>query len=183
MNQQDKYIDINGIPEGIYYGQNDRVDELNDRLKERHFSDMPMKPNYEPRPVPTKYSLFPVIDRVKDIKEPKMFYLDHNVEINFTPSTSKSHCNGYFKNIDNEHNLRNQQRFLQKHETRSSYIPNPNSELYRVTLPPPRNTSISPESVHPLLFKKDSYESKKFMYNIDKQRFNNHTRQQMRNLS
>lgn len=182
MNQLDKYIDINGVPEGIYYGQNDRVDILNNRLNERQFPDMPMKPYYDPRPVQTKYSLFPVINRVKDIKEPKLFYLDHNVEINFVPSNTKSHCNSYFKNIDNESTLRNQDKILKKHETRKPYIPQIDSELYNVTVPTIKETNIDNEHMHPLLFEKNTFTTKRFPYKIGKQRFNIQTRQQIRNL-
>ena len=182
MNQFDYYKDINGIPEGIYYGQNDRVEVLNDRLCNRQFSDMPMKPYYDPRPVPTKYSLFPVINRVKEVKESKLFYLDHNVEINFVPTHTKSHCNGYFNNIDNENNLRNQNRYLQKFETKHSYIPKTSSELYNVSLPTIRDSNVDSEHMHPLLFEKPQLETKKFPYKISKFKLNNHTREQLRNL-
>lgn len=173
---------IIGVPEGVYYGQQDRVDELNQRIGERHFSDMPMKPYYDVRPVPTKYAFFPVIDRVKNVEEPKKFYLDHNVEINFTPSTSKSHCAGYFKNIDNEHDLRNQTRYLQKHETTRPYIPKGYSELYRVSIPNYSDAMLPKEHMHPLLFEKNNFEGKSFNRYVGRMRINNHTRQQMRSM-
>ena len=182
MNQFDQY-NIDGIPEGIYYGQNDRVDELNDRMAQRQFSDMPMKPNYDPRPVPTKYSLFPVIERVKEVKEPKKFYMDHSVEINFAPSTTRSHCNGYFKNVDNEHKLRNQHCIIQKYETSRPHIPTLSSELYNVTLPRYNELLLPKEHMHPLLFENYKFERKgRFSDSIGRDRFNNHTRQQLRNM-
>ena len=61
---------MNGVPEYLYYGQNERVDELNNRIKERQFPDSPLEPMINPRSVPTKYSLFPIINRRKSMNEP-----------------------------------------------------------------------------------------------------------------
>ena len=44
-----------GIPTGISYGQNERVDELNSRLFDRNHPDQSLKPNFDFRPVSTKY--------------------------------------------------------------------------------------------------------------------------------
>ena len=62
MNVNQDYL-INGAAQGVQYGQNERVDELNDRMAQRHFPDMSLEPNYDCRPVPTKYSHFPIVNR------------------------------------------------------------------------------------------------------------------------
>jgi hypothetical protein len=51
----------NGVCKGIYYGQNERVDELNTRIQSRHFPDVDLPPNFDPRPVSTRFCLFPVV--------------------------------------------------------------------------------------------------------------------------
>lgn len=56
---------IYGVVEGVFYGQNERTDELNNRIIERNYPDIPLKPNYDPRPISTKYSHFPMIDLKK----------------------------------------------------------------------------------------------------------------------
>ena len=48
---------------GVLIGQNERVEELNRRIVDRVSTDAPLQPNFDPRPVSTKYALFPVIDR------------------------------------------------------------------------------------------------------------------------
>ena len=52
-----------GVPKGIMYGQQERVDELNERINKRQFSDRPLAPNFAPRPITTKYTHFPIMDR------------------------------------------------------------------------------------------------------------------------
>ena len=56
-----------GVVQGCLVGQKDRVDGLNDRIQGRQFSDIELRPNYDPRPVSTKYSRFPIIDPVMNI--------------------------------------------------------------------------------------------------------------------
>ena len=67
QNRDDKIL---GVPVGVYYGQNERVDELNNRMESRQFPDSPLQPNFDPRSVPTKYSKFPIINRRKTMNEP-----------------------------------------------------------------------------------------------------------------
>jgi hypothetical protein len=54
---------IHGLHRELFSGQQDRVDELNDRIVNRSFDNMPIKPVYDPRSVSTKYSHFPILDR------------------------------------------------------------------------------------------------------------------------
>lgn len=179
MDLNDLYKKQN-VVEGIYYGQNDRVDELNNRMNDRKFSDTPMKPNYDPRPTPTKYAIFPIVDRFMNTTENRNTYLEHNVEINFAPSTRKSHCSGYFSNIDNEMNLRNQTSQLQKFETTNTYIPSNNSELYKDPIIYNGRTENTEHS-HSQLFETQTFEKKHFSRHIGMATFNNPTRNQMRN--
>jgi len=172
---------FHGVIEGVSYGQNDRIDELNDRIYSRHFPDIPLAPNFDPRPVPTKYSLFPIINRRKDSSVNINPDINHEVEINFNPGTNNAPPNTYLNNIDIETTLRNQTVALQHGAEQGFYIPSRNSELYNVNVI--SKPSIQP---HPNLFNKDKYytnlpknlEQNKIGYEI----FNNETRTQLRTL-
>jgi hypothetical protein len=65
-----------GVVQGCLYGQQDRVDALNSRINSRQFADIDLRPNYDPRPIQTKYNHFPIIDqnRCLNIKEPLQNY-------------------------------------------------------------------------------------------------------------
>ena len=52
---------IEGVHRELIVGQHERLDEINDRIKSRQFSDYPLEPNFSPRHVSTKYSLMPIM--------------------------------------------------------------------------------------------------------------------------
>jgi hypothetical protein len=171
---------IYGFSEYLYYGQNERVNELNDRIKERQFPDSPLEPMFAPRSVPTKYSHFPIINRRKPMNEPVVPYLDYNLKINFNPGTQNAPPSGYLNNIDTETVLRNQQFALQKAE-QSVYVPSSNSDLYKTTV-----ISKPSEQTHPLLFEQPVFENRLHPNvansNIGRDKLFNHTRTQLRNM-
>jgi hypothetical protein len=172
---------ILGVPVGVYYGQNERVDELNDRINTRYFPDSPLQPNFDPRSIPTKYSKFPIINRRKTFDEPVIPYLDYNQKINFNPGTHRAPPSGFLNNIDTETILRNQTFALQRGSEQSIYIPSSNSDLYRVTIP---SGSIKDQQPHPDLFNREVFDQTPHPNvhgtNIGKDRFMNHTRTQLR---
>ena len=103
---------IYGIPDGVYSGQNDRIDELNARRQSRQFPDQPLQPEFDPRPVSTKYSLFPMIDRRVPVNYanplveiPNKVAIPNKVEnvqnhiysisTNFSPATRNGPVSGY----------------------------------------------------------------------------------------
>jgi hypothetical protein len=45
----------------FFVGQNDRVDELNERILHRFFDNKPIQPKFTPTPESTKYVKFPVL--------------------------------------------------------------------------------------------------------------------------
>jgi hypothetical protein len=176
MNIQDKF---NGVAEGITYQQIERVEDLNKRITERQFSDYPLEPNYAPRPVPTKYSIFPIVDRRKAVKEAKLDYPVHDPYVNFNPGSDAAPIKGYFKNVDTETVLRNQ-TFSKQNTANNVYVPSSKSDLYNVTV-----FSIPSEQPYPLLFDKPVLE-KSLHPNvkdskIGKNIFFNPTRVQLRN--
>ena len=36
---------IHGVPNGVLYGQHERVDELNNRISSRNYADSPLEPH------------------------------------------------------------------------------------------------------------------------------------------
>lgn len=171
---------INGVPEYLYYGQNERVDELNDRIKDRQFPDSPLEPMFAPRSVPTKYSLFPIINRRKPFNEPVIPYIDYSQSGNFNPSTNGAPPSGYINNIDVETVLRNQ-TFALQHSEQNIYIPSSQSELYNVKI-----VSRPGEQTHPLLFEQATFSDHPHPNvvgaNIGRDKLFNHTRTQLRNM-
>jgi hypothetical protein len=169
---------IYGVPEGILYGQNERVDELNDRIKMRQFPDSPLEPNFTPRAVPTKYSIFPIVNRRKPLHEPVVPYLEYNV-LNFNPGSRQGPPSGFLNNIDIETTLRNQTFAYQRGHSHGVYIPSSKSDLYNVTVP-----IIPGEQTHPLLFQQAQFSQmvhpNLLNSNVGKEQLFNHTRTQLR---
>jgi hypothetical protein len=171
---------IHGLPSGVSYGQDERVDELNTRLSNRHFADSPLKPNYDPRPVQTKMTLFPVVKHAKQMTGTASQYPDYNISANFNPGNDRGPVNGFIQNIDTETILRNQTFALQHGASQSVYVPSSSSELYNVQV-------VSRPSIQPHLdlFSRPSFTQQLHPNlegaNIGNDRFFNHTRTQLRN--
>ena len=99
---------IHGIVSGVYYGQNGRVDELNNRILARVQSDTPLRPNFDVRPVPTKYARFPLIDRITLPKVAIQRTPEYSLSDNFAPIQSRGPVDGYLSHVHDESILRNQ---------------------------------------------------------------------------
>jgi len=123
---------IYGLAQGVSYGQNERVDELNSRMAERQFSDQPLKPQFDIRAVSTKYALFPMVDRRTTAKVPYKEYLDHSADSNFCPNMRRGPNDGFSRNVEIESTLRNQYFALQHGAYQGEYIPSSGSDLYKV---------------------------------------------------
>ena len=174
-------INENGIiVPSFFNGQQDRVDELNHRIQGRQFPDNALRPNFDPRPVPTKYAIFPVIDRRTPANYPiESNYLDDS---GFSPATQNGPSKTYLQNIDVETILRNQTVALQHGAAQGVFVPSTNSDLYRVSLPQP---SVEITQPFPNLFDRSSFSTHASNVVSDqpigKSTFFNHTRVQLRN--
>lgn len=184
MNINNSETTISRIPNfaGVIYRQNERLDELNTRLGQRQFADKPLQPNYDPRPVPTKYSHFPIVDRRKAAPPtPLVNYLEYSSSNNFAPIVSHNGpVDTYFQNIDSESGLRNQFFALQKGADQAIYVPESSSDLYGFSA-----VGRQEHQTHADLFLKQQF-SQQPNVNVNpaigSDRFLNHTRQQLRNL-
>jgi hypothetical protein len=179
MEYQSSTAPFEGVVQGVFYGQNERVDEINDRYTSRQFSDYALAPSFDPRPVSTKYSHFPCIEGRRPTHETIVSHGDYNIGQNFNPGTRKSPWSGFSNNVDTETILRNQTFAIQR-ANQQEYIPSSDSDLYKVTI-----VAKPSEQTHPLLFNRPSY-STTSMNNgsqpIGKNTFFNHTRTQLRSL-
>jgi len=174
---------MEGVHVGVSYGQHDRVDELNDRIQNRQFSDKPLAPNFSSRPVVTKYSRFQIADRRAPAYEEEIRPVEtHNTQTNFNPATLRGPPASMLQNIDLESALRNQNVAFQRNCVQSTYVPDSRSELFNVRV----HSALGPNP-HPSLFSHPPTQSVPREaavrgMNIGKDLFNNSTRTQLRAL-
>jgi hypothetical protein len=171
-----------GVPKGIMYGQQERVDELNERINERQFSDRPLAPNFAPRPITTKYTHFPIIDRRGLEKQPILEKEVHSIGSNFNPGTHRAPPDGFLQNVDTESILRNQHVAVQKGANQSVYVPMSNSDLYKVTVPSKVDPMPNPLLFSSMRINPSVSEVQVRGMNLGNEVFNNHTRNQLRSL-
>ena len=172
---------MEGVHVGVSYGQHDRVDELNERIQKRHFSDKPLAPNFSSHPVMTKYSRFQIADRRAPYEEQIRETETHHVGNNFSPATQRGPPSTMMQNIDMESSLRNQTVAYQRNSLQSVWVPDSSSDLYNV-----RVTPTNGPNPHPSLF--NHYQTIQSTpreaivrgMNIGKDMFNNSTRTQLR---
>jgi hypothetical protein len=176
----DVHQPIHGLVPGILYGQNERVDELNTRILDRVRPDAILAPNFDVRPVPTKYSRFPVIDRLTMPNVGIRAEPDYSVD-RFAPTQSRGPVSGFFTHVDDESGLRNQFFAIQS-APQAAYIPDSKSDLYQVAMAP--NMSRQEQQPYPKLF--DQYQmnvlapTRNADPKIGSQMFGNNTRVQLR---
>lgn len=107
----------------------DYDNELNKRLQSRVFPSRNLQPNFDFRPMSTKYQKFPVLN---EVQYPKMENMNkYNPEKVFYPGTSKAPVHYALDNVDTESKLRNQFFALQRND-QAFYIPSVNSSLYNM---------------------------------------------------
>ena len=170
---------ILGVPKYAFYGQEDRVEELNKRMGSRNNIEKKLEPNFDLRPTSTKYDHFPVLDKQPAPKNPT--YETYKLSNQFFNGDGKAPSSGYFSNIDLESNLRNQHFALQKGASQGVYVPTSESDMYKVKVP-----YIPSEQPHPKLFAKQPF-SKELHENLHNNKigvntFYNHTRNQLRDM-
>ncbi len=183
MNVSDYGKKMYGVAEGISYGQNERVDELNDRISARVKPDYPLPPNFNSRPVMTRYSVFPMLNNRISANVPIESNYNYALETNFTPPLMMSGPPaGFINNINTESQLRNQFFALQKGAGQDVYIPSKDSDLYKVTI-----VSTPQEQPYPLLFEKSNFDQSLHpnvmdQPNVGQDFFHNNTRTQLRGI-
>jgi hypothetical protein len=170
---------INGLITGLLRGQYDRVDELNTRILGRFVPDQQLQPNFDARPISTKYSHFPIIESKTKAKIPILQKPEYSTNV-FAPITTRGPVDGFLSNVNIESELRNQYNAIQKGGSQGVYVPCSRSDLYNIVVP----TTTNPiEQPHKGLFKPPptcKTTKPHLGSNIGSQQFFNNTRIQMR---
>jgi len=63
-----------GVVDGVYVASANRVDDLSNRMFARNMPSHDLQPNFDMRPVATKYTVMPVYDQYKPATEPMRPY-------------------------------------------------------------------------------------------------------------
>lgn len=192
---------IPGIPDGIYSGQHENLDTINDAMYQRNIADIPLKPNMNYRSVPTRNTLYPVLDQrtafrrqcsrqaslapdtVTQDHQAKpgrlgLHYLDHSADSNFAAIQTNGPPSGF--QVNQESQLRNQYFALQHGAGQGIYVPSSGSDLYRVQVP--SHSHPDPQPFHNLFSVPRMTTAPPPMENrIGQEIFNNNTKTQLRN--
>lgn len=179
MNLNDN-TSVTGAVNGLWHGQHSRLDELDSRLAERQFSDRPLQPNFNFRPVATKYAYLPVIDRRAKPQVPIVKHEMYNTATNFSPATSNGPVASYLANIDLETVLQNRHVALQHGADQGVYVPSSKSDLYGFSAVG-RQEDMGDRAI---IFDKKSLDTRvsDVARQIGQDRFHNNTRTQLRGL-
>jgi len=158
---------IFGAQEGIISGQHDRVEELNTKIYDRNSNECNTKnaPIFEPRPMPTKQSVFPILN-LRNTSSALLSTFDYDKV-----------CSN---NVHVENVLQHRIFALQKGANQAIYVPSSTSDLYQVSIP--FTPSLQP---FPALFAEPAFESgvhPNSRPHIGNDTFGNNTRVQLRNL-
>ena len=169
---------MNNIVNGVYYCQQDRTEELNEKIISRLNPNRLLQSQFSMRAVPTRYIRLPIIDSNIPSSEPIIRVPDYSVRNDFNPGNDKSPYAGYANNIDKESNMKN---LFYPHQrcAQSKHIPSSDSDLYKYEF------TLNDNLEQPFngLFKEEVFNS--FNPNscdIGKNVFYNHTKQQVKNL-
>lgn len=173
-----------GVIDGAYLCNQERTQELNERIYNRNIPSQKIQPQYDPRPVKTRRVLFPTIDCQNNsdvnIHTQKKIYNQHS---HFNPG-SKAPYSGYSENVDQESRLKDIFMAKQKWTGQTTFIPSSSSDLYQNTI------QESPyNDKHSLLFHSNYNTKQNDNKDLDKicgygkNLFHNHTRQQIKDFT
>lgn len=106
--------------------------ELNLKINKRYFPSDSLQPNFDPRPLSTKYSLlnFPLENKhIDNNSTPLISYDRYNNHKIFYPGNSRAPISHFLDNIDTDTILKNQHRRLTARDG-PNYIPHLKSDLF-----------------------------------------------------
>jgi hypothetical protein len=170
---------MHGVIKGVYYCQDNRVQDLNVRISNRNIPSKTLQMTFDPRQVQTRYVRFPMIDCYMPSKEPIKYQSPYNQHLQFNPGTSAPYS-GYATNIDQDSRLQNIFMPNQKWTAQTEFIPSSHSDLYNT----PKITTSNPvKMTNQGLFKTEQFSPfNPNPCNLGSNVFYNFTRQQVKNL-
>lgn len=164
-----------GVIDGVYFCNQERTNELSQRMMSRNIPSTALKPQMSFRPVLTKYSILPIVNNSNNATTPFKNYENYDQHLIFNPGTSAPWY-GFANNINLESSLRNQYFALQDCD-KANYIPSSKSDLYVENIPPPSMHEVNP---HQLLFKKEQFSSHNpNTQDLGKNIWHNHTKHEL----
>ena len=167
---------MENVVKGVYYCQNERTEELNERYMDRLNPNRLMQSIIDPRSVPTRYVRMPIIDCNAPSKIPIRKVSEYSVYKDFNPGNNKSPYAGYANYIDNDSRLRNL-FFPRQACAQNAYIPQSSSELYKYNI-----NYNDEQQPFPELFRKETFNNyNPNSCNLGNDVFHNHTQQQLKN--
>ena len=159
---------------------NQRTEEINQRIAYRNMPSSQLQPQFDIRPLSSKYAKMPIVDRHVNHQVPIQSIPTYDIETTFNPGSAQAPWSGFAANINNESRLRNQFYALQNGAGQSCYIPFKNSELYNA----PIQTATADQQPFPALFTKQPFEEfNPCPTGLGVNFFENCTRQQIKELA
>ena len=156
----------------------DYDNELNTKINSRFYPSSVLQPNFDPRPLSTKYSLnnFPLVNEyVPEDSEQLLSYNRYDTREIFYPGNSKAPVSHFLDNIDKDSILKNMVRPLMKSDG-PNYTPNQKSDLYMEK----KYQDNRLPNMHVLPYQVKGTNNKKC--NLAPNTFFNHTRYNVKNL-
>ena len=168
-----------GVVNKLFLCQNERIDELNERISSRNIPSQPLQPFYYQTPVSTKYGYMPILDQRKESSVPLNNYPVFSPHATFNPGNNMAPWHGFANNVNVESTLRNQFFGLQDCQ-QAYYVPSSTSDLYKVSVPPP---SQPVNQQFPLLFQREVFDHfNPNSDNLGNSFFNNSTRTDIKDI-
>jgi hypothetical protein len=168
-----------GVVNKLFLCQNERTDELNERISSRNIPSQPLQPFYYQTPVSTKYGYMPILDQRKESSVPLNNFPIFSPHTTFNPGNNMAPWHGFANNVNVESTLRNQFFGLQDCQ-QAYYVPSSTSDLYKVSVPPP---SQPVNQQFPLLFKREVFDMcDPNTHNLGNSFFNNNTRNEIKDI-
>jgi len=164
----------------VYYCQMGRTQDLSDRMYKRNIPSHQMGMSYFSRPVDTYATVMPILDCHPASTVHKADFPRYTQDKIFNPGQSAPY-EGFSRNVDVESVLHNSFHPTQKC-VQGKYIPGSGSDMYNASYLVPTSSPV--EMTNSLLFKEERFSSfNPNQCNLGHKLFNNHTRQQTKDIS
>jgi len=155
-----------------------RLEDINERISERNLPSSFLQQQFSMRPVPTKYSMMPILDTRVKATVPIIYKQPFSIGSTFNPGTSAP-FSGFSSQVNDESRLRNQFFALQKCE-QSVYVPSSNSDMFMIRV---SGGERQEPQLFPRLFEEPEMEAfNPNTLNVGKNFFENNTRVQTKDL-
>jgi hypothetical protein len=122
-----------GVVKRTYFCNQNRTEDLNTRIYGRQVALSAPQVQFSPRPVPTKYTMLPILDQAPRTQVPLVPRPEFSVSRDFLPGDSAPWC-GFSAAINTESILKNM-FFANQRCPRAFYVPDSNSDMYGRSYP------------------------------------------------